>query len=78
MSAGLLFAMTLPGLVVLLVVLAVVQRFFRGRRPVGTAGIEALSAVLSPGSALQQEQQRVQDELRDDEGDGAPRESGSR
>ena len=72
MSAGLLFAMTLPGLVVLLVVLAVVQRFGRKRRPLGTAGIEAFSQGLSPGIAVQLEQERVEHLRREEDGDGAP------
>lgn len=71
-GAGLLFAMTLPGVVVLLVVLAAVQRFGRKHRPLGTAGMDVLSAALSPGSAIQQEEERVTLLLREDEGDAAP------
>lgn len=83
MSAGLLFALSLPGLVVLLVVLAAVEQVAsraRRRSPLtgaqrpalSASGLDALAGALSPGRALQREQQRVEQLLRDDEQDGAP------
>lgn len=83
MAVGLLVAMTLPGLVVLLVLLALVEQLAsrRGRRGLfspraraglSAAGIDVLSAAVSPGHALHREQQRVEQHLRDDEGDREP------
>lgn len=83
MGAGILFAMTLPGLVVLLVVLAVIERAYSGasrrsplngrHRPgLSGAGIDVFSAAFSPGRANELEQHRIERQLRDDEHDGAP------
>ena len=78
MAARLIVALTLPGVVLLLVVLAVVEHVAsrRGRRgavsrrprPRLSAGaFDAFSAAMSSGPAVQQEQQRVERMLRDDE-----------
>lgn len=83
MAAGLLVALTLPGVVLLLVLLAVVEQVAsrRGRRGplsrrarpgLSAAGIDVLSTALSPGHAVQREQQRVEQQLRDDDGDREP------
>jgi hypothetical protein len=82
-GAGLLFALTLPGLVIVLVVLAVVERslsqlkrrsLVRGQERPGLSagGIDVFSAALSPGKATEMEQRRVEQLLREEEGDGAP------
>jgi hypothetical protein len=83
MAVGAVFAMTLPGLVVLLIALAVVERAYsrmRRRSPVSgerrdalsASGIDAFSAALLPGRATELEQKRVEEHLRDEEADGAP------
>jgi hypothetical protein len=83
MNAGLLFALTLPGLVVALVVLAVVERLAsragrrspltgRTRPGLSAVGLDALSVAVSPGRAVAVEQREVQEQLRDDDGEGAP------
>jgi hypothetical protein len=82
---ALVFFLTLPGLVVGLTVLAVVDRlgwwvsgrsrlpWFRdGRRPASAAGLDELQAMFHAGkrhSIERRDQERV---LRDDEHDGAP------
>ena len=83
MGAGLLFALTLPGLVVLLVVLAAIERTcsWRGRRSLlsthprpglSAGGFDVFAAAVSPGKATKLEQRRVEEQLREDEEDGAP------
>ena len=83
MGAGLLFALTLPGLVILLVILAVVERTCSQLRQRGllcaqprpglsAGGLDLLAAAVSPGKAIELEQRRVEDQMREDEHDGAP------
>ena len=83
MGVGVLFALTLPGLVVLLVVVAAVEHGWSrlGRRSPGTGrerhalsagGMDVFSAALFPGKAVDLEQQRVRELTRDDVADGAP------
>ena len=83
MAAGVLFALTLPGLVVLLVVLAVVEHAWsrlgfrsplhrRARHALSAGGLDVFSAALVPGKAVDLEEQRVQELRRDDVTDGAP------
>jgi hypothetical protein len=80
---GLLVALTLPGLVLLLVVVAVVEQLAArlGRRSVLTrrrrhalsaGGLDVFSAALAPGRAVDLEQQRTRELRRDDVDDGAP------
>jgi len=80
---GALFALTLPGLVVLLVVLAAFEhawsRLGRRSRLHGTerhalsaGGMDVFSAALFPGKAVDLEEQRVRELRRDDVQDGAP------
>jgi hypothetical protein len=87
MTAGVLFALTLPGLVVLLVLIALVEHVVsrQGRRsPVhrqrraalSASGMDVFSAALSPGRATALDQHRLEEMLRDDEEDGAPRRPG--
>jgi hypothetical protein len=82
MGAGLLFALTLPGLVVLLIMLALVERACsrRGRRSLlssqprpglSASGLDVFAAAVSPGKATELEQRRVEEQLREDEDDGA-------
>ena len=83
MGAGTLFALTLPGLVVLLVALAVAEHLWcrlgrrsplhgRERHALSAGGMDVFSAALSPGKALDLEVQRVREMRRDDVEDGAP------
>jgi hypothetical protein len=82
-AAGVLFALTLPGLVVLLVVLAALEHAWsrlgrpsalhhRARHAVSAGGLDVFSAALFPGKAVDLEQQRVRELRRDDVEDGAP------
>jgi hypothetical protein len=83
MAAGVLFALTLPGLVVLLVVLAAVEHAWsrlglrsplhrRARHALSAGGLDVFSAALVPGRATDLEQQRIRETRRDDAEDGAP------
>lgn len=83
-AAGVLFALTLPGLVVLLVVPAALEHAWsrlgrpsplrrRARHAVSAGGLDVFSAALFPGKARDLEQQRVRELRRDDVADGAPR-----
>ncbi len=78
-----MFAMTLPGLVLLLLALAAVDQLLlraRGRgvvpwrrdSQVSSTGFDLLHAALSPGKADQLAQRRTEELVRDDEEDGAP------
>ena len=78
-----LFALTLPGLVILLVALATVEHAWsrlgrrsplhrRVRHAVSAGGLDVFSAALVPGKALDLEEQRVRELRRDDVEDGAP------
>ena len=83
MGAGVLFALTLPGLVILLVVLAAVEHVWsrlgrrspvyrRQRHAVAAGGLDVFSAALVPGRSVDLEEQRVREVRRDDVQDGAP------
>jgi hypothetical protein len=83
MGPGVLFALTLPGLVVLLVVVAAVEHVWarlgrrsplyrRGRHALSAGGMDVFSAALFPGKAIDLEQQRVRELTRDDIENGAP------
>ncbi len=83
MGVGLLFALTLPGLVVLLVGVAVAEHVWsrfgrrsalygRERHALSAGGMDVFSAALSPGRAVDLEQQRVRELTRDDVENGAP------
>jgi hypothetical protein len=80
---GVVFALTLPGLVVLLVVLAAFEHAWsrlgrrsrllgRERHALSAGGLDVFSAALAPGRAVDLEQQRVREMRRDDVEDGAP------
>ena len=80
---GAVFALTLPGLVVLLLVLAAVEHAWsrlgrrsrlhgRERHALSAGGMDVFSAALVPGKAMDLEQQRVRELRRDDVEDGAP------
>jgi hypothetical protein len=82
-ALGTLLALTLPGLAVLLVVLATVEQVWsrlgrrsrlhgRERHALSAGGLDVFSAALAPGRAVDLEQQRVQETKRDDVEDGAP------
>ena len=83
MGPGLLVALTLPGLVLLLVAVAVVEKLASrlGRRSplartrrnaLSAGGLDVFSAALAPGRAVDLEQQQARELHRDDLGDGAP------
>ena len=78
-----MFALTLPGLVVLLVVVASMEHAWSrlGRRSrlhgherhaLSAGGMDVFSAALFPGKAVDLEEQRVREIRRDDVEDGAP------
>jgi hypothetical protein len=82
-GAGALFALTLPGLVVLLVVLASMEHAWsrlgrrsrlhgRERHALSAGGLDVFSAALVPGRAVDLAQQRSREVRRDDVEDGAP------
>jgi hypothetical protein len=83
MGAGVLFALTLPGLVVLLVVVAAAEDVWarlgrrsplyrRERHALSAGGMDVFSAALFPGRAVDLEEQRVRELTRDDVENGAP------
>ena len=83
MGVGVLFALTLPGLVVLLVVVAAAEHVWarlgrrspvyrRERHALSAGGMDVFSAALFPGKAVDLEQQRVRELTRDDVENGAP------
>src|SRR4051812_42603111 len=83
MGPGVLVALTLPGLVILLVVVATAEHAWsrvgrrslltrRQRHAVSAGGMDVFSAALFPGKAVDLEEQRVREIRRDDVEDGAP------
>jgi hypothetical protein len=82
-GSGLLVALTLPGLVLLLVGLAVGEAVWarlgrrspvtrRSRHALSAGGLDVFSAALVPGRDVDLEQQRAREIRRDDVEDGAP------
>jgi len=82
-AAGVLFALTLPGLVILLVAVATVEHACsrvgrrsplhgRARHALSAGGLDVFSAALFPGKARDIDEQRVRELRRDDVEDGAP------
>ena len=83
MAAGTLFALTLPGLVVLLVVVATAEQAWsrlgrrsplhrRARHALSAGGLDVFSAALVPGRGVDLEERRARELRRDDVDDGAP------
>ncbi|MFI6101944.1 DUF6191 domain-containing protein [Lentzea sp. NPDC051213] len=75
MGVGFLFAMSLPALVVLLIALAFVERFVRGRgsgAPIAAVGFEELGANFEGAKRDELEHRKEERQRRDEEGDGAP------
>jgi Family of unknown function (DUF6191) len=83
MGPGVLVALTLPGVVLLLTAVAVVEsvRARLGRRSLLTGrerhalsagGLDVFSAALAPGRELDLAEQRVREMSREDADDGAP------
>ncbi len=83
MAAGVLFSLTLPGLVLLLVVVATLEHAWsragrrsplhgRRRSALSAGGMDVFSAALDPGREVDLEQQRAREVRRDDVEDGAP------
>lgn len=82
-GVGLLVALTLPGLVLMLLALAAVDLTLlrlRGRglvpwrrdRQVSSTGFDLLHAALSPGKQAELDQRRTVELVREEEDDGAP------
>jgi hypothetical protein len=80
---GVAFALTLPGLVALLVVVAFADQVllrvrghglvpWRRDTPVSSTGFDLLLAALSPGKQDELDQRRTEELVRDDEGEAAP------
>lgn len=83
LGMGVVVALTLPGLVLLLLAVAAVDHVLLrlGRRgpvpwrrdtPVSSTGFELLHAALSPGKAEELAQRHSQELVRDEDEDGAP------
>ena len=83
MAAGTLFALTLPGLVVLLVVVAALEQAWsrlgrrsplhrRARHALSAGGLDVFSAALVPGRDVDLEERRAREVRRDDVDDSAP------
>ena len=83
MGAGVLFALTLPGAVLLLLAVAVAEQFAsrRGRRGVvsrtrrralSAGGLDVFSSALIPGREVDLEAQRSRQVMADDVDQGAP------
>jgi hypothetical protein len=80
---GVAFALTLPGLVVVLVLVAFADQLllrvrghglvpWRRDTQVSSTGFDLLHAALSPGKQDELDQRRTEELVRDDEDDGAP------
>jgi len=82
---GFVFAMTLPGLVLLLLAVAAVDQLLlrtrgrgimpgrgEGHTQVSSTGFDLLHAALSPGKADELAQRQTEELVRDEEDDGAP------
>jgi Family of unknown function (DUF6191) len=75
MAAGTLWAMSLPGLVTLLFVLAVIEWLARRRKggaPLATISFEELGATFEGAKRDELEHRKEERQRRDEEGDGAP------
>ncbi|WP_436495421.1 DUF6191 domain-containing protein [Actinokineospora sp. HUAS TT18] len=81
MTLGLLFALSLPGLVCGLIALAAVERLgsWSGRRrlrrddtPVSAVGLEELDALFSGGKRVELDERKSHTLMRDEEEAGAP------
>ncbi len=83
MGVGVIFALTLPGLVILLVGVAAVEHACsrvgrrsplhgRERHALSAGGLDVFSAALVPGRSADLAQQRAREVRRDDVDDGAP------
>ena len=83
MGVGMLVALTLPGVVLLLVAVAVVEQVWSrlGRRSalhghrrhaLSASGMDVFSAALDPGRALDLDEQLSRAVTREDAGDSAP------
>ena len=76
MGVGLLVSLTLPGVVLLLVVVAAAEQAWsrlgrRGRRRASASGMD-VSAVVDPGRVIDLEEQLSRAVIRQDVRDGAP------
>jgi hypothetical protein len=80
---GVVFALTLPGLAVILVLLAALEQLWsrlgrrsplhgRERHALSAGGLDVFSAALVPGRDVDLQERRVRELRRDDVDDGAP------
>lgn len=74
MSLAMLFAMSLPGLVVLLIAVAALERIVHrhGGRSASAAGLDVFSASMLPGRAVELEHRDAAKTRRATHTDGAP------
>lgn len=75
MSFSVLVAATLPGLVILLIILAAIERIVRRRKGssnLSAAGLDVFSAAMLPGRAIELEHRAEAKERRLGPSDGAP------
>jgi hypothetical protein len=83
MGVGLLVSLTLPGVVLLLLAVALAEQAWarlgrrsrltrRRRRALSAGGMDVFSAALDPGRADDLEEQRSRAVTREDTGDNAP------
>jgi Family of unknown function (DUF6191) len=75
---GMIFAMSIPGLAVLLVALAAGERLWRwvrrrqGHPVVAQAGVDQFATLFQGGKQVELDQRQTELMLRDDDEDGAP------
>ena len=83
MGIGLLVALTLPGLVLLLIAAAVAEQAWsrlgrrspvtrRRRHALSAGGLDVFAAALDPGRAVDLDERHVREMTREDAGEGAP------
>ena len=83
MGVGLLVSLTMPGVVLLLLAVAVAEQVWsrlgrrsrlsgRRRSALSASGMDVFSAALVPGRAVDLDEQRSRAVTREDTGDGAP------
>jgi hypothetical protein len=75
MELGMIWAMSLPGVVTMLFVLAVIEwvvRRRKGGRPLATISFDELGATFEGAKRDELEHRKEERQRRDEEGDGAP------
>ncbi|KJK50319.1 hypothetical protein UK23_11245 [Lentzea aerocolonigenes] len=75
MAAGMIWAMSLPGVVTILFVMAVIEwvaRRKKGGTPLATISFDELGATFEGAKRDELEHRKEERQRRDEEGDGAP------